>query len=66
MNARRELACLKSAMAEPFDWAAWSADFDAKMATFKETIARHRAELEALAMVKRDPAALEAFRGVGK
>jgi hypothetical protein len=64
MSARRELACLKSAMA--FDWAAWSADFDARMAKFNETIARQKAELEALAMVKRDPAALEAFRGVGK
>jgi hypothetical protein len=45
MSARTELACLKSAMA--FDWPAWSADFDARMAAFKETNARHRAELEA-------------------
>jgi hypothetical protein len=37
---------LIATMAEPFDWAAWSADFDRRMAAFNETIARQKAELE--------------------
>jgi hypothetical protein len=45
----RESRILTRTFAEPFDWAAWEADFDAKMARFRETMERHRAEINAFA-----------------